>query len=62
MILASLRDIVNFWSRMIVDYNKVNAEVKSTEKIIIILKAGQITRRGYSVLNPTDSTEGADYL
>lgn len=37
-ILDCLRNIVNFWSRTTLNYNEVNAKLKSTENIIIVLK------------------------
>lgn len=62
MVLACLRDIVNFWSRTIWNYNEVNAELKAREKIIVFLKIGQVTRIEYSRVNSIISTEGVDFL
>src|ERR671931_269615 len=41
-LLACLRNIMNFWSKMMtMKYNEVNVELKVTEKAIIFLKIGQ---------------------
>lgn len=47
-LLACLRNIVNFWSKMTMKYNEVNAELKVTEKALIFLKIGQADRRDSS--------------
>jgi hypothetical protein len=61
-LLACLRNIVNFWSKMTMKYNGVNAELKVTEKALVFLKIGQADRRDSSMGNSISRTEGVDFL
>jgi hypothetical protein len=63
-LLACLRNIVNFWSKMMMmKYNEVNAELKVTEKAIVFLKIGQAEiEEIISLVNPISRTEGINSL
>jgi hypothetical protein len=54
-LLACLRNIVNFWSKMMIKYNEVNAELKVTEKAITFLKIEEAARRDSSNGQPDQS-------
>jgi tyrosine-protein phosphatase YwqE len=48
-LLACLRNIVNFWSKMTIKYNnEINAELKITEKVTAFLKIEEAAKRDSS--------------
>ena len=59
-VLACFRKIWNFWSKLMRNYNEVNAELKTTEKRILFLKRRQVAR--VLQVNSMSSTEGVDFL
>lgn len=55
-LLACLRNIVNFWSKMTIKYNnEINAELKVAEKAIAFLKIEEAARRDSSNGHPDQS-------
>jgi len=59
-VLACFRKIGNFWSKLMRNYNEVNAELKTTEKRILFLKRKQVDR--VLQVNSMSSKEGVGFL